>query len=83
MKTIGLRLDSETFELLNRIAKRNLENIEEINGLDFSEASLLIRVSLGNLLLNPPPVDITNKIITSIKDNSTFHAFLLKIWKNR
>jgi hypothetical protein len=82
MKTIGLRLNPKTLELINQLTTRNLGDIEKIYGIDFSDASLLIRVSLGNLLLNHPSTNMMEKIITSIKDDNTFYTFLHKIWSN-
>lgn len=63
------------------ITKRDLASLEENYGLDFSEASLLLRVSIANLILNPPEESKMNKISASLKNNKTFHAFLTKIFQ--
>lgn len=80
LKTIGLRLDISTLKLIRLISKRDLCDLEDAYGVDFSEASLLIRVGIGNLILNKPSKNHMEKISASLKDNKTFHAFLQKIY---
>lgn len=63
------------------ITKRDLALLEENYGVDFSEASLLLRVSIANLILNSPNESQMNKITASLKNNKTFHAFLTKIFQ--
>lgn len=79
LKTIGLRLDPTTLDLVNKLSKKMFVSLEKKYGLDFSESSLLIRVAIGNMFLNMPTEEQMNVISSSLKDNKTFHAFLEKI----
>lgn len=63
------------------ITKRDLALLEENYGVDFSESSLLLRVSIANLILNSPDETQMNKITASLKNNKTFHAFLTKVFQ--
>jgi hypothetical protein len=79
IKTIGLRISEDTYELVHKVSKKNLKELESKFGLDLTEGSTLMRLAISNLLQNPPTDENVQNLIISCKDDKAFAVFLKNI----
>lgn len=77
MKTMGLRINDDTMPLLVDVIKKSLPNLELHYGVNINEHSLILRLGLVNLILNPPDSKALQKLIIA-STNDTQFAFFLK-----